>query len=116
MFFLAQQKTVIAKSPKIGSGDFFYGGPGPVYPPRPENMKPSIGMIIATQYEWENAKLMATSYHQPVYSSTVDILTADSLASCRCNPRGVVAWSGGFAWLSPTMGAMGPEEKTHGVA
>ena len=32
-----------------------------------KNMSSSIGMIIATQYSWENAKFMATIHHQPVF-------------------------------------------------
>ena len=31
-----------------------------------KNMSSSIGMMIATQYEWENAKFMATIHHQPL--------------------------------------------------
>ena len=35
---------------------------------QPSEKYESIGMIIETQYFWENAKLMATSHHQPVTS------------------------------------------------
>ena len=34
---------------------------------RPLGLPSSIGMMRATQYEWENEKFMATSYHQPVF-------------------------------------------------